>query len=164
MRDRHLKFHENRDNLRSTTAVVDDVEPYELSIPMVDSRTLVCVGWFERARKASAGQRITRSDKKQAADGFAELNALNADRERLMREGLEGVATIVGIRENVGTTMLGAWHKLQLDVRLPNPDGYRATRRVALDLSTARHIRVGAELPVRVDPRDRSKVLVVATL
>ena len=51
------------------------------------------MGWFARARKASAGQRVTRSDKQQAIDIFAELNALNADRERLMREGLGGIAT-----------------------------------------------------------------------
>jgi hypothetical protein len=122
------------------------------------------VGWFGRARKASAGQRVTRTDKRQAIDVVAELNALNADRERLMREGLQGVATIVGIRENVATTMLGSWHELELEVRLPDQDAYRATRRVALELSTAPRITVGAEVPVRVDPGDRSKVLVIATL
>jgi hypothetical protein len=121
------------------------------------------VGWFDRAKKASAGQRVTRSDKQQAIDTFAELNALNAARERLMRDGLTGVATIVGIRENVATTMLGAWHQLVLDVALPDGEPYRATRRVSLELSTAPHIKVGAEVPVRVDPRDHSKVLVVAT-
>lgn len=125
------------------------------------------MGWFERARKAkqaSAGQRVTRSDKRQAMDAFAELNALNTERDRLMREGLVGVATIVGIRQNAATTMLGSWHELELDVQLPDQDPFRATRRVALELSTAPHIKVGAELPVRVDPRDHSKVLVVATL
>jgi hypothetical protein len=122
------------------------------------------VGWFERARKASAGQRVTRSDKRQALDTFAELSALNAERERLTREGLVGTATIVGIRENVARTTLGSWHELELDVQLPERDPYRATRRVALELSTAPHIKVGAELPVRVDPSDLSKVLVVATL
>jgi len=66
-----------------------------------------------------------------------------------------GTATIVGIRENVATTMLGSWHELELDVQLPDRDPYRATRRVALELSTAPHIKVGAEVPVRVDPRDQ---------
>ena len=122
------------------------------------------MGWFERAQKASAGQRVTRSDKLQAMDAFAELNALNAERDRLKREGVAGVATIVGIRENVATTMLGSWHELELDVQLPDQDPFRATRRVSLELSTAPHIKVGAEVPVRVDPRDHSKVLVVATL
>ena len=122
------------------------------------------VGWFDRARKASAGQRVTRTDRRQALDTVAELSALNAERERLMREGTQGTATIVGIRENVATTMLGSWHELELDVRLPDQDSYRATRRIALELSTAPHLKVGAEVPVRVDPRDRSKVLVVATL
>jgi len=96
-------------------------------------------------------------------DSFAELTALNAERERLTREGLVGVATIVGIRENVATSVLGRWHELQLEVRVPEHEPYRATRRIALELSTAPQIRVGAEVPVRVDPRDQSKVLVVAT-
>ncbi|OBK92346.1 hypothetical protein A5645_23975 [Mycobacterium asiaticum] len=120
------------------------------------------MGWFERARKASAGQRVTRADKRAALGYLAELNALNADRERLMRDGLSGVATIAGIRRNVATTALGAWHELVLDVRLPERDEYRATRRVALELSTAPHITAGAQVPVRVDPRDLSTVLVVA--
>lgn len=126
------------------------------------------MGWFERtfggAGKASAGQRVTRADRKQAIDTFAELNALNAERERLLRDGLAGHATIVGIHQDVAATMLGSWHELELDVRLPNRDAYRATRRIALELSTAPHIKVGAEVPVRVDPEDRSTLLIVATL
>jgi hypothetical protein len=122
------------------------------------------VGWLERVRKASAGQRVTRGDQQQALDTFVELNALNADRERLLREGLVGVATIAGIRENVATTGLASWHELELEVQLPDRDSYRATRRVALQLSTAPHITVGAEVPVRVDPRDPSTVLVVVKL
>lgn len=122
------------------------------------------MGWFERARKASAGQRVTHADKQQAADAFAELSALNSERERLMRDGLPGVAKIVAIRENVATTTLGTWHELHLDVQLPDQDSYRATRRVAVELSTVPHVAVGAEVPVRVDPRDYSAVLVVMTL
>jgi hypothetical protein len=122
------------------------------------------MGWFERAKKASAGQRVTRSDNQHAIDAVAELNALNADRERLMREGLRGIATIVAIHENVTTTVLGSWHELELDVQLPDRDAYRTTRRISLELSTAPHIKAGGEVPVRVDPEDLSKVLVVATL
>lgn len=122
------------------------------------------VSWFERARRASAGQRVTRADRQQAADTLAELTALNAERERLLRDGIAGVATIVGIRENVTTTSLGRWHELELDVQLPGDDSYRATRRVALELSSAPHIALDAQVPVRVDPADYSKVLVVAPL
>ncbi|MDT5139426.1 MAG: hypothetical protein QOD58_3688 [Mycobacterium sp.] len=122
------------------------------------------MGWFERVRKANAGQRVTRVDEQRALDTFAELIALNADRERLLREGLAGTATIVGVRENISTTALGTWHELELDVQLPDRDSYRATRRVAVQLSTAPHITVGAEVPVRVDPRDDSTVLVVVNL
>ena len=122
------------------------------------------MGWFERVRKANAGQRVTRVDQQRALDTFAELNALNADRERLLSVGLAGTATIVGVRESVATTALGTWHELELDVQLPDRDSYRATRRVAVQLSTAPHITVGAEVPVRVDPRDHSTVLVVVNL
>ncbi|WAC93898.1 hypothetical protein [Mycobacterium sp. Aquia_213] len=120
------------------------------------------MGWFERAKKASAGQRVTRADRQHANDAVAELNALNAERERLIRYGLPGVASIVAIREDIATTVLGSWHELELDVRLPDHDTYRARRRVLLELSTAPHLKVGAEVPVRIDPEDRSKVLVVA--
>jgi hypothetical protein len=48
-------------------------------------------------------------------------------------------------------------------VQLPNRDYVRATRRVAIELSTSPRIQIGSEVPVRVDPQDRSKVLVVAS-
>jgi hypothetical protein len=38
------------------------------------------MGWLDRAKKASAAQRVTRSDRQHAIDAVAELNALNADR------------------------------------------------------------------------------------
>lgn len=122
------------------------------------------MGWFDRVRNASAGQRVTRADKQHASDAFAALTALQADRERLMRDGLPGVATIVAIRPHVATTTLGTWHELVLDVQLPDQDSYRATRRVAVELSTTPHITVGAEVPVRVDAHDQSVVLVVANV
>ncbi|WP_242657890.1 hypothetical protein [Mycobacterium kubicae] len=122
------------------------------------------VGWFDRVRKANAGQRVSRADVDQARAAVAELAALNAERDRLTRDGLPGVATIVAIRRDVATTTLGQWHELDLEVRLPDFDPYRATRRIALELTTAPHVKVGAQVPVRVDQRDHSIVLVVATL
>jgi hypothetical protein len=91
------------------------------------------------------------------------LNALNAERDRVTRDGLAGVATITAIGQNVATTALGTWHELILEVQLPDRDPYRATRRVSIELSTSPHIRIGAKLPVRVDPQDSSKVLVIAS-
>jgi hypothetical protein len=121
------------------------------------------MGWFERVRKANQGGRVSRADERQAMAAFDEIAALRDERDRLMREGLVGSATIVGIRQSVARTTLGNWHELMLDVELPNREPYRATRRVALELSTAPHIAVGATVQVRVDPDDRSKVLVVAS-
>lgn len=122
------------------------------------------MGWFDRVRKADAAGRVTRADQRRAMAAFDELAALRDERERLMRDGLQGSATIIGIRQNVATTTLGSWHELALDVALPDRDTYRATRRVALELSSAPHIAVGATVPVRVDPNDRSTVLVVTNL
>jgi hypothetical protein len=113
------------------------------------------MGWFERVKKASAG----RSDKGHAMNAWQELDAINAERGRMLREGVVGSATIVGFRENIATTWLGTWHGLALDVEVPHRDPYRATRRVAVELSTAPHIRVGAKLQVRVDPNDDANVL-----
>ncbi|MFI5508567.1 hypothetical protein ACIA48_13930 [Mycobacterium sp. NPDC051804] len=107
------------------------------------------MGWFDRR------------DEREALAAFDELSALGIERDRLMRDGVIATATIVGIEQNIATTTVGAWHELSLDVHLPGSDPYRAVRRVALELSTAPHIAVGAQVPVRVDPKDRSKVLVV---
>ncbi len=80
------------------------------------------MGWFKRAKEVSAGERVTGSDNQQAMDTFAELSALTAERERLMRDGVMGIATIVGITRDVATTTLGSWHELALDVQLPERD------------------------------------------
>ncbi|CAM4349577.1 hypothetical protein MB901379_02685 [Mycobacterium basiliense] len=122
------------------------------------------MGWFQRARKSTAGQRITRADRRRTSDLLAELNAIDTGRERLAREGLAGVATIVAIHRDVATTTLGTWHEFELDVQLPRRAAYRTTRRIAIELSTAPHLTIGAQVPVRVDPRDRSQILVVARL
>lgn len=70
------------------------------------------MGWFERVRKADAAGRVTRADQRQALAAFDELAVLRSERDRLMRDGLKGSATIVGIRQNVATTTLGSWHEL----------------------------------------------------
>ena len=119
------------------------------------------MGWFDRVRKADAAGRVTRADQRQAMAAVDELTALRGERDRLMRDGMAGSATIVGIQQDVSRTTLGSWHELTLDVALPDRDVYRATRRVSLELSTAPHITVGATVPVRVDPTYRSTVLVV---
>ncbi|BBZ16768.1 hypothetical protein [Mycolicibacterium gadium] len=119
------------------------------------------MGWFDRVVRINAGARVTRASKREALSAFDELNTLGVERDRLIREGLPEVATIVGFEQNVAATTVGAWHELSLDVELAGGEPYRATRRVALELSTAPHIAVGARVPVRVDPKDRSTVLVV---
>ena len=83
------------------------------------------MGWFDRVRKADAAGRVLRADRRQAMAAFDELAALQGERDRLMRDGLAGSATIVGIHQNVARTTLGT------------------------------------TVPVRVDPSDRSRVLVV---
>jgi hypothetical protein len=77
------------------------------------------MGWFERVKKATAGQRITSADRRHATAVVDELTALNAERDRLARYGVAGVATITAIHQNVATTALGTWHELVLDVRPP---------------------------------------------
>lgn len=121
------------------------------------------MGWFDRVRSANAGARVTRADHRQAMAAVDELAALTAERERLMRDGLVGDATIVAIDRDVDRTPLGSWHDLTLDVRLPGREPYRAVRRIALELSTAPHIAVGRQVQVRIDPDDRATVLIVTT-
>ena len=119
------------------------------------------MGWLDRVKKANAGQRVTKADRRHATAVVDELRVLNAERDRLTRDGLVGTATITDIRQDVAATALGTWHELVLQVQLPNREPYRATRRVSVELSTSPHIRVGVDVGVRVDPRDRSQVLLV---
>jgi hypothetical protein len=105
---------------------------------------------------------VTSADARQATALFDELNAVNAECERLIRDALPGLASITGIHQNVANTALGSWHELVLEVRLPDRNTYRTTRRVSIEMSTSPHIRIGAKVPVRVDPRDPSNVLVAS--
>jgi hypothetical protein len=117
------------------------------------------VGLRDRIRSSRA-QRVTAADKDAASDLLAELNALTAERQRLLDSGIEGVATLVQIREDVDRTNL-PWHEFILDVRVPGREPYRASRRVSVELSTAPWLKPGVEVPVRVDRADPSVVLVV---
>jgi len=56
------------------------------------------------------------------------------------------------------------WHEVAMRVELPGHDPYTATRRVAVNLATVPDFTIGARVPVRVDPEDWSRVLVVKTL
>lgn len=118
------------------------------------------MGWWQRVRAANRGARVTLADERRAMDAAAEIQALAARRNRLHRDGLAGTARIVAIREGVAVTALGAWHELTLDVELPGREPYRVVHRVALDLSGASHLAVGATVAVRADPADRTTLVV----
>jgi hypothetical protein len=120
------------------------------------------VGLRDRIR-ASRAQQVSSADKAAAGDLLAELSALTAERQRLLAEGIEGVATLVQIREDVARTNL-PWHEFVLDVRLPDREPYRASRKVSLELSSAPWLKPGVEVPVRVDRADPQVVLVVLNI
>ena len=86
-------------------------------------------------KNAPPVRRVTKADKRHAGAVVDELHALNAERDRLTRDGLASVAAITDIRQNIATTALVTWHELV----------WRCTSRIAIP--TRRH--VGSRLNCR---------------
>lgn len=100
----------------------------------------------------------------QGADLMVEMKRVAEEHQRLMSVGTPGTATITAIRENVAETGGVPWHDIDLRVGLPGREPYPATRRVMVNLATVPDLVPGAQVPVRVDPDDESKVLIAKTL
>jgi hypothetical protein len=99
-----------------------------------------------------------------AEAAMARISAVAAEQQRLGQVGIPGRATIVAIYENVEWAANMHWHEVHMDVRVPDRDEYRATRKVALALASMPEFRPGFEVPVLVDPDDRDVVLITQRL
>jgi hypothetical protein len=104
------------------------------------------------------------ADTNVSLDLAKELQEVAAEQQRLLSAGLPGEATIIAIQENVAETAGMPWHEIAMRVELPGHDTFTATRRVAVNLATVPDLKVGARVPVRVDPEDWTKVLIAKTL
>lgn len=94
----------------------------------------------------------------QATEQMAELTGQGGERERLLAEGLDATGTIVGM----GTPARGAqMFNLDIDFEVNIPG--RAAYRVANDfmVPASAQIGPGVTLPLKVDPNDQAKLVIV---
>lgn len=110
--------------------------------------------------KLAATAQPSRQDADAALAVATDLQAVAAEQARLRRDGVQATATIARIEEDVEQRAGMSWHELVLDVDHPERGSYRATRRVAVELSTVPGLAAGATVVVHVDRAD-PQVLVV---
>ncbi len=98
--------------------------------------------------------------------GFTSDERLNdptrrqADAQRLMATGLVGQATVEALRDT-GMTINGNPHvEFELLVSVDGADPYPVTHRQAVSRLVISNFQPGASIPVRVDPADRTRVLI----
>jgi len=98
--------------------------------------------------------------------GFTNEERLNdpgrrqADAQRLMATGLVGQATVEALRDT-GMTINGNPHvAFELLVTVEGGDPYPVTHRQAVSRLVISNFQPGASIPVRVDPADRTRVLI----
>ncbi|HEX9696540.1 MAG TPA: hypothetical protein VGB64_09550 [Actinomycetota bacterium] len=80
-----------------------------------------------------------------------------ADRARLMSEGVDGEASIVAMGTPArGATMFNLM--IDLEVRVPGRDAYRVANQYLVPASAT--LGIGVTLPVKVDPNDPAKITI----
>jgi hypothetical protein len=93
----------------------------------------------------------------QANEQLAELNEQTGDQDRILAEGIDGEAVIVGM----GTPARGA-QRYNLDLDLEVHVGGRSPYRVANQyiVPASAQLGPGVRLPVKVDPNDQAKIAI----
>jgi hypothetical protein len=74
--------------------------------------------------------------------------------------GLSGQATIVSLSEGGPYVNQRPTITMELDVELPQREGYRAQARQPVGRLVIGRLQPGATIPVRVDPKDLANVVV----
>jgi len=93
---------------------------------------------------------------------FGGLGKANAERERLLREGVQARAQLLAVQMG-GMTMTVGVHRhlqlqLQLQVQMPGRPPYQTMLTTMVSELQIPQLQPGAMLTVRVDPRDGNKV------
>jgi hypothetical protein len=100
----------------------------------------------------------------QAGTQLEALATDHAEVERLMKDGVDGQATIRGVRDTGTTIGVGGMDNpvadLELDVHAVGRPDTRATIRTVVPRLAVARLVIGGTLPVKVDPSDPSKVAV----
>jgi len=101
----------------------------------------------------------------QAGSTLAQYQSSLAEQERLQRVGVDAMATVRGVHDTGGTITVGGADNpiasLDLDVHRAGMPDVRTTTRTSVPRLFVPRLVLGATLPVKVDPADPSKVIVV---
>ncbi len=119
--------------------------------------------WDMKARSGSddaAAPVDVASPTPSSLDAMKAIGELADEQKRLSEVGIPGEATITEVHQNVGEIAGMPWHDVVMRVEISGRDAYVATRRIAMDLGDLPALKVGARVPVRVDPDDAGIVLI----
>ena len=93
---------------------------------------------------------------------FGGLGKANAERERLLREGVQARAQLLAVQMGAMTMTVGVHRhlqlQLQLQVQMPGRPPYQTMLTTMVSELQIPQLQPGAMLTVRVDPRDGNKV------
>jgi len=83
-----------------------------------------------------------------------------SDEADVQVDGLSGQATILSLREGGPYVNQRPTITMELEVELPGRERFRAEARQAVGRLVIGRLQPGAEIPVRVDPEDLTRVVV----
>jgi len=88
------------------------------------------------------------------------LAARQTDAQRLMATGLVGRATVAALRDTGATVAGNPQVEFELVVTVDGEAAYPVTHRQVVSRQVIANFQPGASIPVRVDPADRTRVLI----
>jgi hypothetical protein len=105
--------------------------------------------------------RAMRDGVAQANQTLGDLQAEGMRAQHLMANGRAGAATITGLRDTGVTINDNPTVELDLSVSLDGGEPYAVTHRQTISRIAIASFQPGATVPVRVDPADRSSLLMI---
>jgi hypothetical protein len=95
-----------------------------------------------------------------ASDAVQDVEAQHARAQRLQSGGIEGTATIRGMRDTGTVVNTIPVIEFDLEVRLEGRQPYSVTSRQVIPHAALNRFQLGSEVSVKVDPEDRTSLLV----
>ena len=107
-----------------------------------------------------ANQAMDQAQEMQTAMASQGLSANPMANMAAMSQGIQGNATVKGTTDTGQKLADAPIMDVELEVQIPNEAPYTVTHRQAIALAAMGNWQAGKVWPVRVDPSDRSKVII----
>jgi hypothetical protein len=107
-----------------------------------------------------ANQAMDQAQEMQAAMASQGLSANPMANMAAMSQGIQGNATVKGTTDTGQKLGDASVYDVELEVQIPNEAPYAVVHRQAIALAAMGNWQAGKVWPVRVDPSDRSKVII----